>query len=86
MSNEIDSYPKAIEHDRAGNVDKTPKKPETTFSTANSSDDSLVQGDMSYFSWNQLPSGFKDKPYLLIQPVSIWDEINAGKLAYLMHK
>ena len=76
----------AIKNDRAANVDKIPMKPETAFSTANVSDDSLVKVDGSYLSLNNLPTGFKSKPYLLIQPVSIWDEINDGKLSYLKHK
>ena len=89
MSNGMDSYENssnAIKEDTARNVDEIPKKPETTFSTANLSNDSLVKADRSYFSWNNLPSGFKSKPYLLIQPVSIWDEMNTGKLSYRKHR
>ena len=82
MSNEVDSNQNSsniIKKDIAGNVEKIPMKLESTFSIANLSDD-------SYLSWNNLPTGFKSKPYLLIQPVSIWDEINAGKLSYLKHR
>ena len=89
MSNETDSYQNSsnnIENNRARNPDKTSKAHETVFSTVNLSDDSFVKDDGPYLSLNNLPSGFKSKPYLLIQPVSIWDEINNGKLSYLKHE
>ena len=39
--------------------------------------------DWKYFSRNFVPSGQKSIPYMLIQPVSIWDEMDTSKLAYL---
>ena len=75
-SNNIDTY-------GSQDVDVDRKNAMNIIHGADLSSDPTSVLDWKCFSRNFVSNGQKSIPYMLIQPVSIWDEMDTSKLAYL---
>ena len=71
---------------RDRNVGEALEKPKLIISSADLSDEPSLEVDGSHFSRKILPLGFKYLPYLVIRPVSAWDEMESSKLPHLNYQ